>query len=81
MHLRTFLFLLFITTSIIFFLTSLQPELILTLCGSMCYHELSLNYIQLTSMLASIIALILFLISNYFGQKRLLKEKEKVATR
>ena len=80
MSLRTFLFLLFIVTSTLFFLTSLKPELIVRLCGSLCYDELSLSYVQLTSMLASVITLILFVITNYYNQKRLLKERERVAT-
>lgn len=46
----------------------------------MCYHKLSLSYIQLSSMLSSAMALILFVISNYYAQKTILKHKEKVAS-
>ena len=80
MQFRTFFFVLFILASMLFFLTTFQPTFSLTLCGSMCYDELSINYIQLTSMSMSAIALILFVISNYYGEKRILKEKEKLAS-
>jgi len=80
MHFRTFFFLLFILASMLFFLTTFQPSFSLSVCGSMCYDELSINYIQLTSMSISAIALILFVISNYYEEKRILREKEKLAT-
>ena len=80
MQFRTFFFLLFILASMLFFLTTFQPSFSLTLCGSMCYDELSINYIQLTSMSMSAITLILFVISNYYGEKRILREKEKLAS-
>jgi len=80
MYFRTFFFLLFIVTATLFFLSSFNPILTLSLCGSMCHEVLSLNYIQLTSMFASAIALTLFVITNYYAQKNLLKEKEKLAT-
>ena len=79
MYFRTFFFLLFISSSVLFFFSSFQPALTLSLCGSMCYEEYSLNYIQLTSMFTSAIALILFVITNHYAQKNLLKEKEKLA--
>jgi len=58
----------------------MNPMLTLSLCGSMCQEELSLNYIQLTSMFASSISIILFIISNYYAEKNLLKEREKLAS-
>lgn len=79
MYFRTFFFILFIVSSALFFLSTLQPELTLSLCGSMCLHKLGLEYIQLTSMSTSSISLILLVISNYFTQKRLLKIKEREA--
>ncbi|CAA6815273.1 MAG: Unknown protein [uncultured Sulfurovum sp.] len=80
MYFRTFFFLLFIVASSVFFLASLQAELTLNICASICYDKFSINYIQLTSMLTAAIALILFLISNFYAQKILLKEKEKIAS-
>ena len=80
MYLRTFFFLLFVSACALFFLSTFQPTFILNVCGSMCYDELSLNYIQLTSMSTSSISLILFVIANYYGEKRLLKEKERIAS-
>lgn len=80
MNFRTFFFILFIVTATIFFLSSMNPMLTLSLCGSMCQEELSLNYIQLTSMFASSISIILFIISNYYAEKNLLKEREKLAS-
>jgi len=80
MQFRTFFFLLFIISSTIFFFSTYQPALTLNACGSMCYDELSLRYIQLTSMSMSAISLILFVITNYYGEKRVLREKEKLAT-
>ncbi len=78
MYFRTFFFLLFIITSILFFLTSFNAELTLTLCGSMCHEELSLNYIQLTSLFASAISLILWVTTNHYAQKKIKKEKEEL---
>jgi len=46
----------------------------------MCDNQLSLSYIQLTSMITSAIALILFIITNHYAQKTLLKKKEKIAS-
>jgi len=46
----------------------------------MCQEApLSLDYIQLTSMTSSALALILFLTSNYFGNRAIMREKERVA--
>lgn len=46
----------------------------------MCDNQLGLSYIQLTSMITSAIALILFIITNHYAQKTILKEKEKIAS-
>jgi len=46
----------------------------------MCEDHLSLNYIQLTSMIASAITLILLIIANHYTQKLILLEKERLAT-
>ncbi|CAA6816530.1 MAG: Unknown protein [uncultured Sulfurovum sp.] len=80
MYFKTFYFLLFIVSTVLFFLSSLEPQFILNLCGSICHDKLSLNYIKLTSMSMSAISLVLFVLSNYYGQKKLLREKEKIAT-
>ncbi|HHD82389.1 MAG TPA: hypothetical protein ENK82_06800 [Campylobacterales bacterium] len=40
---------------------------------------MSLDYIKITSMIMSTLTLILLVISNYFIEKALLKEREKVA--
>jgi hypothetical protein len=64
----------------VFFFSTYQPSHTLTICGSMCYDKLSLTYIQLTSMSMSAISLILYIITNYYTQKKLLEEKEKLAT-
>jgi uncharacterized membrane protein len=80
MYFRTFFFLLFILTSIIFFLSSLSPNLILNLCGSFCEDECSLNYIQLTSLIASAISIVLYVISSYFSAKYLRLEQERFET-
>ena len=80
MYFRTFFFLFFIFTVLIFFLSSLNPPLTLNICGSMCQEEpLGLKYIQLTSMTSSTLALILFLISNHFTNKAIIIEQERVA--
>ncbi|CAA6805296.1 MAG: Unknown protein [uncultured Sulfurovum sp.] len=80
MYIKNFFFLLFIIASSLYFFSSIQPEVTLEICGSMCYSELSLTYIQLTSMITSAIALILFILTNYYAQKTMLKEKEKIAS-
>jgi hypothetical protein len=80
MYFRTFFFLLFIFTASLFFLSSLNPPFTLNLCGSMCQDvPLSLDYIQLTSMTSSALALILFLTTNHFTNKSIMKEKERIA--
>jgi len=78
MYFRTFFFLFFIVSSALFFLSSYYPSLTLNLCGSGCENSLSLNYIQLTSMVASSITLILFIITNYYTQRNIRLEKERV---
>ena len=79
MYFRTFYFLLFIITSLLFFLSSYTPNFTLHLCGSICKESLSLQYIQLTSMIASTISLILLIFSNYYTQKRTLLEQERIS--
>jgi len=78
MYFRNFYFLLFIISSIVFFFSTYQPTLTLNACGSLCHDKLSLSYIQLTSMSMSAISLILFIITNYYTEKKLLEEKEKL---
>lgn len=45
----------------------------------MCHHSMSLDYIQVTSMIMSAVVLILLVITNYFVEKALLREKERMA--
>jgi len=80
MYFRTFFFLLFILSSILFFISSYNITLTLNLCGSMCEESLSLQYIQLTSMNTAALSLLLFLISNHYTEKKILKEKERLAS-
>jgi len=80
MYFRTFFFLFFVMSSALFFLSSLNPNLTLDLCSFMCENKLSLNFIQLTSMIASSITLILFMVSSHYAQKRILLEKERIAS-
>jgi len=81
MQFKTFFFLLFIISSIIFFFSTYQPSLTLNACSSIyAGQKLSLIYIQLTSMSMSAISLILFVITNYYGEKRILREKKRLAT-
>ena len=80
MYFRTFFFLLFILSSIIFFISSYNTALTLNLCGSMCEESLSLQYIQLTSMNTTALSLLLFIISNHYTEKKILKEKERLAS-
>jgi uncharacterized membrane protein len=78
MYLRTFFLILFIFASSLFFLSSFHPNLTLNLCGPMCHHTLSLEYIRLTSMIMSIIVFILLVITNYYTEKALRKEQERI---
>jgi len=81
MQFRTFFFLLFIISSSVFFLSNYLPSLTLSTCGSLCSEEqLTLPFIQLTSMTMSAISLILYVITKYYGEKRVLREKERLAT-
>jgi len=80
MYFRTFFFLLFIISSIIFFFSSYNTTTTLDLCGPLCSERVSLQYIQLTSMNMALLSLILLVTSNYYAEKKLLKEKERVAS-
>jgi len=78
MYFRTFFFLLFIITSIIFFISSYSPDTVLKLCGSICTEELTLNFVKLTSLIASAISIILYVISSYFAIKYMRIERERM---
>ena len=78
MYYRNFFFLFFIMCSALFFFSFYNPNLTLYLCGSTCENPLSLNYIQLTSMIASCITFILFVITYYYTLKRTRLEKERI---
>ena len=81
MQFRTFFFLLFIISSTVFFFSNYQPDLTLNAFNSISYTEkLPLIYIKLTSMSMSAISLILYVITKYYGEKRVLREKERLAT-
>jgi len=80
MQFRTFFFLLFIISSTVFFFSTYQPDLTLNAFNSISYTEkLPLIYIKLTSMSMSAISIVLFIITNYYEEKRVLREKEKIA--
>jgi len=78
MYFRTFFFILFIVTAIFFFLASFNPKLALSLYSSISPLQLSIKHIQLTLIVASSISIILYLITNYYTKKSILKEKEKL---
>ena len=80
MYIRTFFFLIFIISSGIFFLSTYNPYFTLNLCGAMCEEELSINYIQLISMLTSAFSVIIFAIANYHIEKKLSAERKRIAT-
>ncbi len=46
----------------------------------MCEEKLSINYIQLTSMLMSALSLLTFAIANYYTEKKILAEKKRIET-
>ncbi len=78
MYIRTFFFLVFIISSAIFFLSSYNPYLTINLCGSMCKEELSIHYIQLTSMLTAAFSILISAIANYYTEKKILEEKKRI---
>ena len=78
MYIRTFFFLIFIISSAIFFISSYNPYLTRDLCGSMCEDKLSINYIQLISMLTSAFSILTFGIANYYTEKKILAEKKRL---
>ena len=81
MYIRTFFFFIFIISSVIFFLSSYNPYLILNLCESNGWSickELTMNYIQLTSVITATFSIIIFAIANYYTEKRILAEKERI---
>ena len=80
MYFRTFFLLLFSISSFLFFFSSFYPENTLTYFSKLHIEQITLPYIQLTSLVSSIITLILFIISNYYMQKEILKKNEKLAT-
>jgi len=56
-----------------------KPTYILNLCQSICKEEsLPIQQIQLTSIIATLISLILLIISHYYTQKRLAEEQKKI---
>ncbi len=72
MYFRTFFFILFIATATLFFVSSLQPILIENFLDVLGEDKKLIPYVRLTSMFASSISLILFLISSYYAKKNLL---------
>ena len=79
MYIRTFFFLVFIISSAIFFISTYNPYFALNICGAICQEELSVKYIQLTSILTATFSIIIFAISNYYIEKKILAEKERIA--
>jgi len=81
MQYRTFFFLLFLISAILFFVSNYLPSLMLSIFGSLYSTEqLTLPFIQLTSMTMSTISLILYVITKHYGEKRVLREKERLAS-
>lgn len=80
MYIRTFFFLIFLISNAIFFLSSYNPYFILNLCGPMCEEKLTLNYIQLTSMFSASFSIIVFIITNYYTEKKILAERKRIAS-
>jgi hypothetical protein len=67
-------------SSLLFFFTTYQPDLTQNIFHSISYTKnLPLIYIELTSMTMSAISIILFIIANYYEERRLLREREKLA--
>ena len=79
MYFRTFFFLLFILSSIIFFFSSYNSTTTLQWCGSLCTGSFGLQHIQLTAMNTALLSLILLIGTNYYAEKELKREKERLA--
>ncbi len=78
MYIRTFFFLIFIISSAIFFLSSYNPSLTLNLYRYICEEELTIKFIQLTSMIASALSVLIFAIANNYTEKKILAEKKQM---
>ena len=46
----------------------------------MCEEKLTLNYIQLTSMFSASFSIIVFIITNYYTEKKILAERKRIAS-
>jgi len=80
MYFRTFFFILFIISSLLFLFSTFYPETTLNYFSTLSIEKLTIQYIQLTALISVAITLILLVISNYYAQKDILKKKEKLAT-
>ncbi len=79
MYVRPFFFLVFIISSAICFLSSYYPSLTLHLCASIYKEGLTINFIQLTSMLTAAFSILIFAVGNHYLEKKILAEKERIA--
>ncbi len=78
MYIRTFFFLIFIISSTIFFISSYNPYLIVHFCGAMYKERLSIDYIQLTSIITATFSVLIFGITNYYTEKKILVERKRI---
>ena len=78
MYFRTFFFILFIITATLFLVSSFQPIFTQNIFSLLWQDKLLLDYIQLSSMFASSISIILFVISSYYAKKRFIIAQKKL---
>lgn len=78
MYFRTFFFILFIVTATLFLVSALQPIFIQNILSLLSLKSIPMNYIQLSSMFASAISIILFVITSYYAKKHFTIAQKKL---
>ena len=78
MYFRTFYFLLFILFSFLLFISSSYPIFLLKILDSIGIDFLNTHHIQLTSLIAAGISIVLYIITNHYTLKNIAKEQERV---
>lgn len=78
MYFRTFFFILFILTATLFLVSSFQPLLIEDFFKIFWQDKRLVEYIQLSSMFASSISIILFIVTSYYAKKHFIMAQKKL---
>ncbi len=78
MYIRTFFFIIFIVSSVVFFISYYNPIFILNICGATCENRPNINYIEIMSILIATFSILIFAIANYYTEKKILAERKRL---